>query len=133
MIPNPKLYAAVAAAFEEAITFISQDPKAAAEIYVNHEPQKRDLSWVENIIKDPKQITYSSTPRGIKEHADFMYKLGTLKHQAGSPGRICSGRTSTITTGVDEPVGRRPGLNRQTSPSPRRPTAPAGCRIRRCV
>ena len=82
--PNPKLYAAVAAAFEEAITFIGQDPKTAAEIYVNHEPQKRDLSWVENIIKDPKQITYSSTPRGIKEHADFMYKLGTLKHQPES-------------------------------------------------
>lgn len=82
--PNPKLYAAVAAAFEEAIAFIGQDPKAAAEIYVNHEPQKRDLSWVENIIRDPKQITYSSTPRGIKEHADFMYKLGTLKHQPES-------------------------------------------------
>ena len=82
--PNPKLYAAVAAAFEEAITFIGQDPKAAAEIYVHHEPQKRDLSWVENIIRDPKQITYSSTPRGIKEHADFMYKLGTLKHQPNS-------------------------------------------------
>src|SRR5471030_2200965 len=32
--PNPKLFAAVAAAFEEAISFIGQDPKAAAEIYV---------------------------------------------------------------------------------------------------
>jgi NitT/TauT family transport system substrate-binding protein len=82
--PNPKLYAAVVAAFEEAIVMIGQDPKAAAEIYVSHEPQKRDLAWVENIIKDPKQVTYSSTPRGIKEHADFMFKLGTLKHQPDS-------------------------------------------------
>jgi NitT/TauT family transport system substrate-binding protein len=82
--PNPKLYAAVAAAFEEAIAFIGQDPKAAAEIYLNHEPQKRDLAWIEKIITDPKQITYSSTPRGIKEHADFMFKSGTLKHQAES-------------------------------------------------
>jgi NitT/TauT family transport system substrate-binding protein len=82
--PNPKLYAAVAAAFEEAITFIAQNSRTAAEIYVNHEPQKRDISWIENIIRDPKQITYSSTPRGIKEHADFMYKLGTLKHQPES-------------------------------------------------
>jgi NitT/TauT family transport system substrate-binding protein len=82
--PNPKLYAAVAAAFEEAITLIGQDPKGAAEIYVKHEPQKRDLAWVENIITDPKQITYSSTPRGIKEHADFMFRIGTLKHQAES-------------------------------------------------
>ena len=82
--PNPKLYAAVAAAFEEAIKFIAQDPKAAAEVYVGHEPQKRPLSWVEDIIRDPKQITYSSTPRGIKEHADFMFKLGTLKNQPTS-------------------------------------------------
>jgi NitT/TauT family transport system substrate-binding protein len=82
--PNPKLYAAVTAAFEEAIGFIAQDPKSAAAIYVNHEPQKRELSWIENIIRDPKQISYSSTPRGIKEHADFMYKLGTLKHQPDS-------------------------------------------------
>jgi NitT/TauT family transport system substrate-binding protein len=82
--PNPKLYAAVAAAFEEAFTVIAQDPKGAAQIYVNHEPQKHDLDWVMNIIKDPKQISYSSTPRGIKEHADFMYKLGTLKHQPES-------------------------------------------------
>jgi NitT/TauT family transport system substrate-binding protein len=82
--PNPKLYAAVAAAFEEAIAFITQDPQTAAQIYVNHEPQKRDLAWVEKIITDPKQITYSSTPRGIKEHADFMFKIGTLKHQPDS-------------------------------------------------
>jgi NitT/TauT family transport system substrate-binding protein len=82
--PNPKLYAAVAAAFEEAIGFIAKDPKAAAEIYVNHEPQKRPLSWVQDIISNPKQVTYSSTPRGIQEHADFMYKLGTMKNQLKS-------------------------------------------------
>src|SRR5580698_3993483 len=35
--PNPKLYAAVVAAFEEAIVLIGQNPKAAAEIYVSHE------------------------------------------------------------------------------------------------
>ncbi len=82
--PNPKLYAAVAAAYEEAIAFIPQDPKAAAEIYINHEPQKREAAWIEKIIRDPKQISYSSTPRGIKEHADFMFKIGTMKNQAES-------------------------------------------------
>ena len=79
--PNPKLYAAVAAAFEEAISSLARIPRPRPKSTSNHEPQKRDLAWVENIIGDPKQITYSSTPRGIKEHADFMYKLGTLKHQ----------------------------------------------------
>jgi NitT/TauT family transport system substrate-binding protein len=82
--PNPKLYAAVVAAFEEAITFIGQDPKTASEIYVNHEPQKREAAWVEKLIRDPKVITYSSTPRGIKEHADFMAAAGTLKNKPES-------------------------------------------------
>ena len=82
--PNPKLFAAVAAAYEEAIAFIPKDPKTAAEIYVNHEPQKRPTSWVEKIISDGKLISYSSTPRGIKEHADFMFKIGTLKNQPDS-------------------------------------------------
>jgi NitT/TauT family transport system substrate-binding protein len=79
--PNPKLYAAIVAAFEEGIAFIAQEPKTAAEIYVNHEPQKRDTAWIEKIIRDPNLITYSSTPRGIKEHADFMAAIGTLKNK----------------------------------------------------
>ena len=79
--PNPKLYAAVVAAFQEAIAFIKQDPKTAAEIYVHHEPQKRETAWVEKIISDPKLITYSSTPRGIMEHADFMFRAGLLKNK----------------------------------------------------
>lgn len=79
--PNPKLYAAVVAAFKEGIAFISQDPTAAAEIYHKREPQKRDIAWIEGIIRDPKRITYSGTARGLKEHADFMAAIGTLKNK----------------------------------------------------
>ena len=76
---SPKLYAATAAAFEEAFAFIRQDPRESAKIYVAREPQKRDLAWIEAMIVDPKIIRYSSTPRGMKKHADFMYAAGTLK------------------------------------------------------
>lgn len=82
--PNPKLYAATAAAYEEAVRFINQDPHGAAEIYVAHEPQKRDLAWIEAMIRDPTLITYDTTPRGIKQHADFMHAVGTLKNQPES-------------------------------------------------
>ena len=82
--PNPKLYAATAAAFEDAIAFINRDPHAAAEIYVAREPQKRELGWIEAMIRNPKLITYGSTPRGIKEHADFMHAIGTLKNKPES-------------------------------------------------
>jgi NitT/TauT family transport system substrate-binding protein len=76
---SPKLYAATAAAYEEAFEFIHQHPHEAAEIYVAREPQKRELAWIESMIVNPKMITYSSTPRGLKKHADFMYDAGTLK------------------------------------------------------
>ncbi len=81
---SPKLYAATAAAFEEAFAFIAQNPHEAAKIYVAREPQKRDLSWIEAMIVDPKVIRFSSTPRGTKKHADFMHAAGTLKNQPDS-------------------------------------------------
>jgi NitT/TauT family transport system substrate-binding protein len=82
--PNPELYAATVAAFEEAVQIVNQDPHKAAEIYVAHEPQKRELSWIEAMIKDPKLILYDTTPRGTREHADFMHAIGTLNNQATS-------------------------------------------------
>ena len=81
---SPKLYAAMAAAFEDAFDFIHQHPHEAAEIYVGREPQKHDLGWIEAMIADPKMITYESTPIGLKKHADFMFAAGTLKRQPAS-------------------------------------------------
>ncbi len=76
---SPKLYAATAAAFEDAFAFIHQHPHEAAEIYVAREPQKRDLAWIEAMIVNPKMIIYDSTPRGLMKNAEFMHALGTLK------------------------------------------------------
>jgi NitT/TauT family transport system substrate-binding protein len=81
---SPKLYAATAAAFEEAFDFIHQNPHESAEIYVAREPQRRELAWIEKMIVDPKLIRYSSTPRGTKKHADFMHAAGTLKNKPDS-------------------------------------------------
>lgn len=82
--PNPKLYAATAAAFEEAIDWINANPREAADIYLAREPQKHDVGWIEHMITDPALVRYGSTPRGMQEHADFMHKVGTLKNQAPS-------------------------------------------------
>ncbi|HEX3996153.1 MAG TPA: ABC transporter substrate-binding protein [Acetobacteraceae bacterium] len=81
---NPKLYAATAQAFEDAIVWINAHPHEAAEIYVAREPTKKGVDWIEHMIRDPSLIRYSSTPRGMQVHADFMYKVGTLKHKAAS-------------------------------------------------
>jgi hypothetical protein len=37
------------------------------------------LAWIEAMIVNPKMILYSSIPRGLQKHADFMYAAGTLK------------------------------------------------------
>jgi NitT/TauT family transport system substrate-binding protein len=81
---NPKLYAATAAAFEEAFALIHSDPHAAAEIYVAREPQKRGVAWIERMITDPKLIRYNPTPRGLMKHAEFMHAAGTLKNKPES-------------------------------------------------
>jgi NitT/TauT family transport system substrate-binding protein len=81
---NPKLFAATAQAFEDAITFINAHPHEAAEIYLAREPQKHGVDWIERMIRDPSLIRYDSTPRGLQEHAEFMHKVGTLKNKPDS-------------------------------------------------
>ena len=81
---NRKVYDAAAAAFEEAFGFIRDNPREAVKIYVAREPQKRDVRWIEAMIVDPKQMRYSSVPRGMKKYADFMHAAGTLKSKPDS-------------------------------------------------
>jgi NitT/TauT family transport system substrate-binding protein len=82
--PNPKLYAATAQAFEDAIDWINTHPREAAEIYLAREPQKEGVDWITRMISDPKNIRYSATPHGMQAHADFMHAVGTLKNKAES-------------------------------------------------
>ena len=82
--PNPKLYAATAQAFEDAIDWINANPHEAAEIYVAREPQKNGVDWVERMIRNPSLIRYSATPRGMQVHANFMHDVGTLKNKPES-------------------------------------------------
>ena len=82
--PNPKLYAATAQAYEDAIDWINAHPREAAEIYLAREPRKEGVAWIEAMIRDPARVRYDATPRGMQAHADFMHKAGTLKNKAES-------------------------------------------------
>ena len=95
---NPKLYAALVAAFEEAIGFVNAEPAAAAAIYVNNEPTKKGVAWIEKILRDKSLIEFTPLPQRTMLFADFVAKLGTLKtppkiwsevffdNMAGKPG-----------------------------------------------
>ena len=81
---SPKLYDATAAAIREAFDIIHKDPHGAARVYVAREPQKRELAWIENMIRDPKTIYYDPVPRGFQKSAEFMVAAGTLKNKPES-------------------------------------------------
>lgn len=81
---SPQLYAATAAAFEEAVDWIQAHPREAAAIYLAREPRQEGLDWIARLISDPKLIQFSTTPRGMQAHAEFMHAVGTLKNKPQS-------------------------------------------------
>ncbi|MEI6205429.1 MAG: ABC transporter substrate-binding protein [Desulfuromonadales bacterium] len=80
---NPKTYAAVYAALEEAIAYINKNKKAAAELYQKASKTRESL---EDLLKELNQPTlaYTTTPLNISKFSDFMYKTGTVKTRPAS-------------------------------------------------
>jgi NitT/TauT family transport system substrate-binding protein len=80
---NPKTYAAVFAALEEAVAYINRNKKGAAEIYQKSSKTKESM---EDLIKEINQpsLAYTTTPFKITKFTDFMYKTGTIKTRPNS-------------------------------------------------
>jgi NitT/TauT family transport system substrate-binding protein len=81
---RPKLYAAVVAAFQQAIDFINDNKRAAAEIYLKYEPRREGVDWIYNILQKPELINFTSTPHGNEKIADFMFKTKLLHNRPES-------------------------------------------------
>jgi NitT/TauT family transport system substrate-binding protein len=75
---NPKTYAVVLVALEEAEAFIANDKRAAAEIYLKSSKSKETVEEIVAEISDP-HITYTTTPLGVTKFSDFMNRVGTIK------------------------------------------------------
>lgn len=80
---NPKTYAAVFAALEEAVAYINKNKKASAEIYQKASKTKESLDDLVKEISQPS-LSYTTTPQKISKFADFMYKTGTIKTKPNS-------------------------------------------------
>jgi NitT/TauT family transport system substrate-binding protein len=77
---NPKTYAAVFAALEEAMTIINRDKRAAAELYVSATKSKEPVDVIYGYLtKEP--ISYTTTPLNITKYSDFMYQTGSIKNK----------------------------------------------------
>ncbi len=74
---NPKTFAVVFAALEEAVAWIVKNPKAAAETYLRVSASKEPLESVVAQIQDPA-VKYTTTPERVTAFAEFMARIGTV-------------------------------------------------------
>jgi NitT/TauT family transport system substrate-binding protein len=76
---QPKLYQATFAALSEAMEIIRKDTRAAAELFLRHEPSKLSLETIHGIIADDKMLYCTPTPTGVMAYSDHMARSGQLK------------------------------------------------------
>lgn len=76
---NPKLVKAFMAAQEKANAYIAADRKGAAETFLRISRIKMPQDQVEKILADP-DTQFSTTPDGVMQYAEFMYRAGTIKN-----------------------------------------------------
>jgi NitT/TauT family transport system substrate-binding protein len=78
---NPKVFQAVFYALADANAFITKNPRRAAEIYVTEARSKLSVDEIERQIREN---TYTTTPTGVMKFADFMYRAGTIPRKPAS-------------------------------------------------
>ncbi len=78
---NPELCKAILSALQQAGDLIQKSPGAAAEIYVAMaKDQTIPLEDLSDMIGDP-DLAYRAAPAGVMRFADFMHRIGRLKHR----------------------------------------------------
>jgi len=80
---NPKTLAAFHAAIAEAMDYIKNNKRAAAEIYLQESGEKWPLDEMVALLND-KSMFYTNTPRNTYKIADVMYRAGDIKMKASS-------------------------------------------------
>ncbi|HZP75949.1 MAG TPA: ABC transporter substrate-binding protein [Pseudolabrys sp.] len=80
---NPKMCAAVIAAFEEADAFIKAHPREAAQIYLTATRDKNPVDALEKMVADP-DVDYTTTPHNIMKMVNFMHQVGRIKKKPAS-------------------------------------------------
>ena len=81
---NPKTVGAFIAASEEAMTFIREHKREAAQIYVTATKGKdSDVDATVKMLENP-DLGFTTTPTGIMKYATFMNRVGTLSSKPGS-------------------------------------------------
>lgn len=80
---NPKTYAALFGALQEAVAWINANKPAAAETYIRVEKSKLDPALIRSIVDDPN-TQYKLTPDRTFAYAEFLSRIGALKNKPAS-------------------------------------------------
>ena len=82
---NPKVYAAVLKAIEEANRMIVADHKAAAELLLGPSvgaktPGGFTVPEIVEVLNDP-HVRFTTTPENVLKYAEFMHSIGSIKNR----------------------------------------------------
>ena len=80
---NPKIYAAIVKALDEAMVIIKRDKVATAQSYLKLSGSKESVQEIVDILSKPN-LQFSTTPKGISKYTDFMYRTGAIKIKPAS-------------------------------------------------
>lgn len=76
---NPRTYAVVFDALQEAIDILNANKREAAKIFLLQANSPYPVEFIEKILKHP-EIEYTLTPRSIVKYARFMYQTRDIRH-----------------------------------------------------
>jgi NitT/TauT family transport system substrate-binding protein len=81
---NPKVYAAVLKAIDEANQMIAADKKSAAELLLASTNDKGfSVKEIVDVLSDP-HIKFTTTPENVMKYAEFMHGIGSIKSRPAS-------------------------------------------------
>jgi sulfonate transport system substrate-binding protein len=81
---NPKVYAAVLQAMEDANAMIRADRKSAAELLLASTHDKGfSVNEIVEMLSDP-HVKFTTTPENVMKYADFMHRIGSIRNRPAS-------------------------------------------------
>ena len=81
---NPKVYAAVVAAMDEAIAWTNADKRRAARLYMEMTKEKKLTEDDVTAIISAPGFDFTKVPKKTFTFAEFLHRIGTLKSKPGS-------------------------------------------------
>ncbi|MGE5509748.1 MAG: ABC transporter substrate-binding protein [Bacteroidota bacterium] len=81
---NPKTYAAVLAAYDEAIEWVNSDKLRAARLYIEVAKDKNMTDQELAALMSTKDLEFTKVPSNVGKMADFLHRTGAIKNKAAS-------------------------------------------------